>query len=292
MDKYEKIPESDVITKYVKRRFGKGLGTNIFVIGLPGTGKSSTSLRYGELIAEELHGDYEITARNVADSLLEVLDFVMQIKRKGEILIIEEASVLFPSTRAMSSENLSIAKIFDTIRKKQVILISNAPLIKRIDGHMRSLGHVLVETLRIDRTNEVVISKPLRMQTNPGSGKTYFHRFQRDGREVHRTFTRKPNVKVWEDYERKKDLFMKDLYYQLKKKQEMKIKKELKGIVKVPEEDLPMNQKKLLSCWKKGITKNNDVARETGMDVSNISKVKKAIEKKGYLKKDYITPQK
>lgn len=226
---YNSVPECDVIINYVMDRMHKGLGTNIYTIGLPGTGKSSFDQRLGQLLLRKQNKP-ELTTGNIADSLLEVLAFIRNVKHPGEVLIIEEVSVLFPSVRAMSQDNVTISKVMDTLRKKQVIVICNAPVLKRIDSHLLALGNILVETLKVNKTEGIVIAKTLKLQTNPRMGKTYFHRFNRKGREVHRVYTRKPDGTIWEEYEKKKDAFIDKLYDRLKhttQKNEDKLNKEM-----------------------------------------------------------------
>lgn len=212
---FDEMPESDVIVNNCFNRYKKGLGTNIFVIGMPGTGKSSCCMRLGELIINKKNENTDDENEMfITDSLIEFVEAVIK-SNIGDVIVVEEAGVLFPSRRAMSRSNVNVGKMFDTVRKKQLILISNAPILGSIDGHMRALGHILIETIKILKKEKVVISKPLRLQTNPKSGKTYFHRFQRNGREVNLVFTFKPNSDVWKAYELKKDKFMGELYQQL-----------------------------------------------------------------------------
>ena len=222
-------PEADVVVNHIESRLKRGLNTNIYVIGLSGTGKSSTSQRIAELVKEKRQDD---TGIYIVDSLLDLLDAINKAKKK-DVIIIEEVSVLFPSRRAISIENLSIGKVMDTIRKNLLCIISNAPIWNSIDSHMRAMGHIVIETLRINRKKGVVISKFHRLQTNPGSGKTYKHTMRRKEREVQRMFTRMPSLDKWEAYERKKDQFMRELYQDLKNRQEIKKKKMEKEMGKV-----------------------------------------------------------
>ncbi len=220
---FSKIPEADVVIRHINERFRKGLNSNIFIIGLSGTGKSSTSIRIGELLMDTRPEDKKPNI-TIADSLLELLR-ALRISKKGDIIIIEEISVLFSSRRSMTSENVSIGKVLDTCRKREVTLISNAPIWKTIDSHMRALGHILIETLRVNKREQIVVSKFHRLQTNPSSGKTYRHTMQRDGMDVSRMFTRMPDLKRWNEYEKKKDEFMDDLYEKLEDQEIAKNKK-------------------------------------------------------------------
>lgn len=281
---YFKYPESDVIVDHVYKRFRKGLGTNMFVIGLPGTGKSSTCQRLGELITEKIHGENRITEKNIVDNLLDTLEFVRNCNVKGECLIIEEVSVLFPSTRAMSKENVAIGKIFDTIRKKQIILVTNAPLLKHIDSHMRALGNVLIETKRIIKTKQIVVSHSLILQTNPRSGKTYFHKFVRKGRDVFLIYTRMPNQEVWDRYEEEKDKFMGRLYELLKWETEDKREKEEKKIVKKKQDfsakDLSPREKQVFELVIVKRLSQTDAGRALGISQPRVADIIRRIEKK------------
>ncbi|HEA46775.1 MAG TPA: hypothetical protein ENH99_03255 [Candidatus Pacearchaeota archaeon] len=219
---YSKISECDVIVNYINRRLlQKGLNINIYVIGLSGTGKSSTSLKIAEKINESRENNIQI---QIVDSLLDLLRAIRSSK-EGDVIIIEEVSVLFPSRRAMAKENVNIGKIMDTCRKKGLCIISNAPLWNSIDSHMRAMGHLLIETLKINKKHGVVISKFHRLQTNPLTGKTYRHTMQRKGRDVNRLITSMPNKERWEEYERSKDIFMDDLYKRMEFEQNKKKKK-------------------------------------------------------------------
>tara|TARA_R100001530_G_scaffold112862_2_gene79841 strand:- start:2146 stop:3024 length:879 start_codon:yes stop_codon:yes gene_type:complete len=218
---FENMPEADVVLNHINTRYKKGLNSNIYIIGLSGSGKSSTSIRLAELLFKSRDEKPSIT---IVDSLLELLRAIRSSKN-GDIVVIEEVSVLFPSRRAMAAENVSIAKVLDTCRKKELCLISNAPLWNSIDSHMRALGHILIETLRVNKTEKVVVSKFHRLQTNPLSSKTYRHTMQRDGRDVARMFTRMPSIERWRDYENQKDKFMDELYERLEGEQEFKNKK-------------------------------------------------------------------
>jgi Cdc6-like AAA superfamily ATPase len=220
---FDEMPEADIVVNYVNTRLNKGLNTNIYIIGLSGTGKSSTSLRVGELINDTRDEDNKPNI-TVVDSLLELIKAI-RTSKSGDIIIIEEVSVLFSSRRAMTGENVSISKVLDTCRKKELCLISNAPLWPSIDSHMRALGHIIIETLRVNKTDKVVVSKFHRLQTNPLYAKTYRHTMQRDGVDVARMFTRMPSRERWEAYEKQKDKFMDELYEQLEGEQVAKDKK-------------------------------------------------------------------
>lgn len=275
---YSKIPEADVVVDYIEARKKKGLYTLILTSGLPGTGKSSSDLRLAELISIRLTGENIITEENVIDDVLPLIKFLKNAREdKVCIAVIEEISVLFPTRRAMSHDNVVVGKLLDTARKKQVILLANSPLWPSIDSHIRALGNVYIETLRINKQMGVVICKPLRLQTNPGTGKTYFHRLRRKGKDVHRIIFRKPNNKTWSNYELRKDKFIDDLYEDLKNKTLKKRgKPEEKKIVK---SITPLEMKVYHLVVRQGKTRVA-AAKELEINESRVREVLKNLKKK------------
>jgi len=287
---YANIPEADVVINYIAARKQKGLYSVIFAAGLPGSGKSSSCLRLMELLSLKLTGKNIITADNIFDDLASLAKFIRDAKPEEiNICQVEEVSVLFPSRRAMASDNVNIGKILDTARKKQVIIFCNAPIWTSIDSHLRALGNVYIETLSINKEAGVVVSKALRLQTNPGSGKTYFHWLTRNGKQIQRIITRQPTKETWDKYEDKKDKFMNDLYDKIIFQSEDKAKKEkdklLKargGVVK------PLTDRETevygLSFGKK--KSQIEIAEELGLTRSRISRILASIHKKMEITKE------
>ena len=275
---YNELPEADVVINYIKRRKKRGLYTLILTTGLPGTGKSSIDIRLAELTSLELTGKNIITEANIIDDVLGLIKFLKDANEKEVCIgVIEEISVLFPSRRAMSHDNVVVGKLLDTARKKQVILFANAPIFPAIDSHMRVLGNIYIETLRINKIEMVVIAKALRMQTNPGSGKTYFHWLKRKRKEVHRIFVRKPNSETWECYEKRKDRFLDELYEDLKKKTLKKRGEKLVGPIVKP---LTKRELEVYELVIRKKLKHHEAAEIMGVDRTRVTKLLKAVKDK------------
>jgi len=276
---YSKHAESDIIVNNIVERYHKGFYTFILTIGLPGTGKSSTDMRLGELVYDRIN---KIRLKKkqspsnqpaVVDSLIEFIEW-LQKANKGDCVVIEELSVLFPSRRSMAGENVAVGRVLDTCRKKQVIIFSNAPILKSIDSHLRAMAHICIETLKIVRSQQVVVSKAHRLQTNPGSGKTYLHTFQRNGRDIKRIYTRMPDMDTWAKYEVKKDKFMDTLYKELKLKADKKRQKLEKELGIETDDDkskalTPRQSQVYIMAEVKGM-KQNEIAKELGLGRSSI----------------------
>ena len=238
---YKELPEADVIINYIKRRRKRGLYTLILTTGLPGTGKSSIDIRLAELISLELTGKNIITEVNIIDDVLALIKFLKNANEKEvSIGVIEEISVLFPSRRAMSHDNVVVGKLLDT-------------------------------------------AKALRMQTNPGSGKTYFHWLKRKGKEVHRIFVRKPNSETWKGYEERKDKFLDELYKDLMKKTLKKRGKEDKGTIVKPLSPREIEAYDLVI--RQGL-KHKQAAEIMGIDRTTVTKLIKNIKYKTNFQKE------
>ncbi len=281
--------ECDVLINHINKRYSKGLNTNIYIIGLSGTGKSSTSLRVGELLNESREEDVKVF---LVDSFLELLRAV-RASKPGDVIVIEEVSVLFPSKRAMAEENVNVGKVLDTCRKKELCIISNAPLWTSIDSHMRAMGHLIIETLKIVKKFKVVVSKFHRLQTNPLTGKTYRHTMQRDGRDVNRLVTRMPNKKVWDAYETGKDIFMDELYKMMEFKQGKKKEKQQKemGIVRVEIKELSEKELAIHQLVNVKGMSQRAAARQLNISASWVNELLQRMNKKSQIPLENVTVQ-
>jgi DNA-binding CsgD family transcriptional regulator len=217
---FSHIPEGKAIINQIHHNYKRGLLNIVKIIGLPGTGKSWLCLRLAELVSIRIHKENRIKIDNVVDSLLDLLRIVRRATEPGEIVIVEEAEVLFPSRRSMSGDNVDATKIFDTVRKKKMILLLNFPLNKSVDSRIEAMCNLEIETLKIYKKAGVCICKPMRLQVNPSSGKVYHHRLLCESKEVRRSVFNKPSEKLTKEYESKKDTFLNDLYKSLENRQE------------------------------------------------------------------------
>jgi hypothetical protein len=238
----KKNPEADRIVEYIIDRWKRGLYSLVLIAGLPGTGKSSVCIRLKEKIHAKLGGEAQI--HEITDNLLDFVRFVRTAdptKKTPDIGVCEEVSVLFPSRRAMSGDNVDLARILDTCRKKKVILFANAPLWPSIDSHMRSMANVYIQTVKVYKSAELVYCKCYKLQTDPRTGKTYTHSFKRGMKDVNRCYVLKPTLKLWDEYELKKDKFLDTIYERIENRQMKKLEKEAKSsktLKQIQEEEL------------------------------------------------------
>lgn len=283
----KKMPEADLIVNHILERKRRGLYTLILVSGLPGSGKTSTCCRLAEKVSRALNGgENHFNVTHISDNFLDLLKFAKQADPKDNtttVGVVEEVSVLFPSRRAMSGDNVDLAKLLDTMRKKEIIIFANAPIWPTIDGHMRSMGCIYIETIRIYKHSELVFSKCFKLQTNPGTGKTYKHTFKRGNREVSRMYTLKPDPHIWDKYEEKKDAFI-DLLYQKAEARALKRKREDEKLLE------SLNPKQVEALTGREIAvydavhvkkmKKIDIAQQLGISPSMITVILKEIKRK------------
>lgn len=271
------FPESDLVISYISERWKQGLYSLCLVNGLPGSGKSSLCCRLSELVYLKLVGENQFQATDIVDNLL---DFIKAVRSatpdKVKVIVIEEISVLFPSRRAMSGDNVDIAQILDTCRKKKIIIFANAPVWNTIDSHIRSMANVFAQTIKVYKGAELVYSKCYRLQTDPRTGKTYTHNFKRDGRDVNRMYTLKPNMEVWDEYETKKDKFLDRIYSKAEARQIQKMKKDEKLLRHLDPDKidgLTSQELKVFDMVKIKKRTQKEVAKELGITQGRISQI-------------------
>jgi len=181
----------------------------------------------------------------------------------------------------MASDNVAIGRVLDTCRKRKIIIFSNAPILKSIDSHVRAMAHISVETLKIVKSQQIVVSKAFRLQTNPGSGKTYMHTFQRKGRDVKRIYTKRPDLDSWNTYEREKDKFMQSIYKELKHKAEQKrLKLEKEMDVQGGSKALTQRELEVHTLRELKNKTQQEVADILGINVSNVCRAEARYNKK------------
>lgn len=277
-------PEADLVINHILKRWKMGLYSLVIVAGMPGSGKTRSCIRIAEKITEKVNGKNTFTCDHIIDNFLDFVRFVKNAKiDELNIAVIEEVSVLFPSRRAMAAVNVDLGALLDTCRKKKIIIFANAPIWSQIDSHMRAMGNIYIESIRIFKTAGLVWSKCYWTQPDILTGKTYKHNFLRGDAEVNTMYALKSDEKTWQEYENKKDTFL-DLIYSKAEARAMQTLQKDKKLLD------SMNPKKI-----KGLTgqelrvydgivskgkKQKQIAKEEGCGVSYISQVYKRCKKK------------
>ncbi len=282
-EELKKQPEADLVVNYIVHRKRKGLYSLILVSGLPGSGKSSQCQRLGEKVSEKILGDNIFNADCVVDSFLGFVKIIKNAKASElNICVIEEVSVLFPSRRAMATDNVDLAKLLDTCRKKEVVIFANAPIWTSIDSHMRSMANVFIQAISVYKKAGIVHSKCYKLQTDPRTGKTYTHNFKRGNRDVNRMYTLKPNKETWENYEGKKDSFLDEIYSKAEAKALDRKKKDdklIRSLNPTNIEGFTSQELQIFDAVKLKGMKQSDVGKAHGVSQSRISQIMAKINK-------------
>jgi gluconate kinase len=255
---FSKIPEGDAMATYVFNRWKKGLFPVVKLIGLSGTGKSYASVRMAQKVKQKIIEEdngrnlYDTSAICPDDIVTDLLGLIRAIRfatKKGKIVVIEEVSTLFNTRRAMAGDNVDIGKILDTARKKGMILFANYPINKTADSHFERMCCMEIQTMKLLKKKGICIVKPMILQTNPATAKTYHHYVHdNNGNEIAVSYLKAPEGDVMIEYEKKKDKFMDDLYERLEHRQVKKLEKENKDMGKpqiIKEVSRPLTPKEL-----------------------------------------------
>jgi len=221
--------ESDCIVNYIYDRYKKGKGTNISVIGEPGSGKSELCQQLSILSSTKIHGENKFTHEDIDDNLLDFIGSVRNTKKPGKHKVFEEITNTSGARRSMATSNVNINKILDTCRMKRMILFFNTPIFKTMDPHIRSMCNILIRTVRLNKRQGVCIFKAYKIFCDYETGKIYKYNFERGGREVAYHFTKKPDDEICNPYQQDKKDYLDNLYEELeaetKHKDETKRKK-------------------------------------------------------------------
>ncbi len=222
----------------------------------------------------------------MVDSHLGLVEFVKNAKM-GDDCILEEISVLYPSRRSMSNDSVGVSQIFDIIRKKRLVIYANTPMALAADKNIRSSANAMVQTYKIIKQEQVVLSRFWKLQPNFLSGKIYMHGFKKRGKKVDFMYTKMPDKDSWKEYELRKDNFIDETYDKLLRKAELKNEKELKelGYGKLQRKPLTDKQREVMEL----LVEHNglEVGKILGIDNTCVSKHKVSAEKKGYTLEEF-----
>ena len=284
--------EAGMMLDFLIYRFKKGLASLILVVGARGTGKSSTCYRLSEMYNEILNPIREKMNVNkkefgkLVDSHLGLVEFVKNAQM-GDDCVLEEISVLYPSRRSMSNDSVGVSQIFDIIRKKRLVIYANTPMALAADKNIRSSANAMVQTYKIIKQEQVVLSRFWKLQPNFLSGKIYMHGFKKHGKKVDFMYTKMPNKDSWKEYEIRKDNFIDETYAKLLRKAELKNEKDLKelGYGKLQRKPLTDKQKRVMEL----LVDHNTIetAKILGLSQGNISSQKILAQKKGYTVEEF-----
>jgi hypothetical protein len=178
----------------------------ITIVGKVGTGKSFCSLT----LALALDKTYNIS--RVSFSADEFLTLVRSGLDFGSFISAEEIGEWFGARNYKKSENIDMSAVLQTFRDKQLGVIFTLPEFRQADKNARTMGDIVIETVKVNRREEYVECKLKYIETNPLTSDRY-EKFpvMRDEHGNRKTITRiridKPPEEFIPLYKEKKKAF-------------------------------------------------------------------------------------
>lgn len=220
--------------KIWKRLHQKNKGWGAVFVGEKGSGKTWSALS----IAHLLDRNSKKTRFGIGRVCFNALDFLGLIQRdwkKGSFIILDDAGLVLHSKDAMKKEVKRIGKILQSMRYKNMGIILTLPALGMLEKQSRQLLKAYFEVLGIEKNK--TRCKYHEMQTNPKSGKIYYHRPRRVEKGttptgyplIHRKTIDSilidcPPTKLTKEYEKRRkkimDAFNKQQFEEMKKERE------------------------------------------------------------------------
>lgn len=220
----------DPFIAYIQKRNRLNKNFVFGIFGATGSGKSYSALRIGELV------DPNFSVDNVCFKASEFLDLVNGKTRPlkaGAFIIADEFGIAMSHIDWQNLSHKLVNFVLQSFRYRRLNLCFTAPHFLFMDASSRKLLNGLLETKAIDMENKQVIIKPLLLQTNQKTAKTYFKRLRiitNDGVVPYDMMkVSLPSEELRKQYEEKKKIFLDELNKNIQKDLERIENPEKKG---------------------------------------------------------------
>ena len=167
--------KGEFITDNIKDRLLKRNQNWLAVIcGGTGSGKSYSALR----LAESLDASFNID--RVVFGSGEFMELINSGKlQAGNVIIYDEAGVGIPAREFATLSNRLLMYVAQTFRHRNLGVIFTVPSFSFIDVQARRLLHAYIETLSINRHENVCITKFMNIQVNPRINDKVYYKYPR-----------------------------------------------------------------------------------------------------------------
>lgn len=196
---------------------------SICFVGVPGSGKSFCAMDWAWALDRGSDGEPRFSIDRVCFSASYFAELIAKDWPKGTAIIMDDAGLNLYSREAMSKTVRQIAKVFQSCRYKNLLIILTLPALSMLDKTVRTLLNAYVEPIEIAADIEKVKAKFHFIQVNPKFGKTYFKRPERavfvkhpDGSrllkitQLDNILIDKPPQELVDEYERRKKEYLDD----------------------------------------------------------------------------------
>lgn len=197
----------DEIAGYIE----KGQGRNLFITGDPGSGKSNTSMAIALLVMQKIGKKFS-TKHVVFDSL----SFTQTYNNKNKIaevpyIIYEEAGVGNNAKNSQNQVQKKYNQLLQTIRKKGVLVIFNAPDLSFLDKDARKLLHYWFKTEKHDLNKKEITVSPFVVQVDQRTGNILYPYPVYDGMQLTKIIVPYVPEKYYKAYEKMEIQYKDDL---------------------------------------------------------------------------------
>jgi len=278
-----------VLMNYLKKRIENNKNWLNVTTGSPGSGKSYADLRLAELWYKYYFNE-EFPIKNCCFSIETLMRRFIESEegelRKGELLILEEAGTLINAKDFQNRINKLFNFYMQSFRCRNLLLIFNLPLMSMLDKSTRLLVHSHFVTSKIIKTKKICQIKPFFTQINQDTGKVY-RKYLRVSEIEGKYYYKKPvklmtfklpSKKLRQQYEIKKELFVKEL-----------AEKILFTITTGEKKPLTERQEKILEVMTKQPYKTlSEYAKIVGLEPGHFSMNLGFMERKGYNMRKFL----
>jgi len=175
-DQDDLVQRALLLANDCKYKVRKNKHNIISAVGKPGSGKTYGMIDFAIKCQKAINGkDWEVTEK-LALSAQEFYKLV-DIAKTGDVIIFDEIGAMtgMNSRKAMSSENIALSSLFQTIRSRNLIIIITTPNFGYIDKSLRELIDFNLTAEAIDYTNNLCKFKIQQLQVNEIKAKIYYH---------------------------------------------------------------------------------------------------------------------
>lgn len=259
--------------RYLKQRLRQNKNFMGVITGPTGSGKSWSGLSIGEMIDPSFNIDQCVFGGR------ELMELINSGKvKRGSYILWDETGVGLSSRNWQSLANKVLSFLMQSFRHKNFILLFTTPYEDFVDVSTRKLIHAEFKTISIDFNKKKVKLKPKLYQYNPEMKKFYKKYLRVITKEGVIPITAwnvpKPSDKLVKEYEAKRIAFTKDL--------NERIQQDLQKFEQKNKRPLTDLQKRIIECWKKGITNHRLIGEELGKQRHQISQNIGFLYRKGH----------
>ncbi len=182
----------------------------LVVTGPPGSGKTYFSISKAEQLSKMMgvpFGGDNIALK--AEEFIDAIDSPTLLSPPGSNLVFDEVGVTLSSRTWQNRLQVFLNFYLQTCRSRNNVIWMTTPSFGFVDAQARSLTNAIIEMKGIDHHHHLSRAKPLLVQTNQRSGKSYFKYLQYSNTGIGtckfvETVAHLPSKPILEVYEQKK----------------------------------------------------------------------------------------